>query len=144
MEKTNRRDALKKLATGTMALGATSILSAATGIESSEDKKDKPLKFKGNINHSVCQWTYDFISVEELCKVVKNIGFNAIDLMGPKDWPMLQKYGIYSSMCYIDGKVSLTEGFNDPKFHDQLVKSYEEVIPLMVKAGYKDVICFSG
>jgi len=47
-------------------------------------------------------------------------------------------------MCYIGGKVSLTEGFNDKKFHDQLVKDYLEVIPLMVKAGYKDVICFSG
>src|ERR1700733_7677752 len=117
MEKTNRRDALKKLATGTMALGATSILSAATGIESSEDKKDKPLKFKGNINHSVCQWTYDFISVEELCKVVKNIGFNAIDLIKPKDWPILQKYGIYSSMCYTSGDNSLTKGWNNTAYH---------------------------
>jgi hydroxypyruvate isomerase len=47
-------------------------------------------------------------------------------------------------MCYHGGKTSLTEGFNDKKFHDQLVKDYTEVIPLMVKAGYKNVICFSG
>ncbi|MFL5809869.1 MAG: hydroxypyruvate isomerase family protein, partial [Flavisolibacter sp.] len=67
-----------------------------------------------------------------------------IDLIAPKDWPTLQKYNIYSSMCYHGGKVSLTEGFNDKKFHDQLVKDYTEVIPLMVAAGYKDVICFSG
>jgi hydroxypyruvate isomerase len=143
MEKTNRREALKKMATGTVALGATSILSA-TGIEGSENENSKPLKFKGNINHSVCQWTFGFLPVEELCKVVKKIGFSAIDLMGPKDWPTLQKYDIYSSMCYIGGKVSLTEGFNDKKFHEQLVKDYFEVIPMMVKAGYKDVICFSG
>ena len=76
--------------------------------------------------------------------MVKDIGFGAIDLIGPKDWPMLQKYGIYSSMCYHGGKTSLTEGFNDKKYHDQLVKDYEDVIPLMVKAGYKNVICFSG
>jgi len=143
MNKTNRRDALKKLATGTVAIGTTSILSA-TGIDSSENENDKALKLKGNINHSVCQWTYGFISVDELCQVVKKIGFNAIDLMSPKDWPTLQKYGIYSSMCYIGGKVSLTEGFNDKKYHEQLIKDYLEVIPMMVKAGYKDVICFSG
>src|SRR5258706_6069050 len=143
MKKTNRREALKKMATGTVALGATSLLSAA-GIESSENENNRPLKFKGNINHSVCQWTYGFLPVEELCQVVKKIGFNAIDLMGPKDWPTLQKYDIYSSMCYIGGKVSLTDGFNDKKFHEQLVKDYFEVIPMMVKAGYKDVICFSG
>jgi hydroxypyruvate isomerase len=143
MNKTNRRDALKKLATGTVAIGTTSLLSA-TGIEDYDNENDKALKLKGNINHSVCQWTYNFISVDELCKVVKKIGFNAIDLMGPKDWPTLQKYGIYSSMCYIGGQVSLTEGFNDKKYHEQLVKDYLEVIPQMVKAGYKDVICFSG
>jgi hydroxypyruvate isomerase len=47
-------------------------------------------------------------------------------------------------MCYHGGKVSLTEGFNDPKFHEQLIKDYTEVIPLMQKAGYKNLICFSG
>jgi len=143
MKKTNRREALKKMATGTVALGATSLLSA-TGIAGSENENDKPLKFKGNINHSVCQWTYGFLPIEELCQVVKNIGFGAIDLVGPKDWPILQKYGLYSSMNYHGGKGSLTDGFNDKKFHEQLVKDYLEVIPMMVKAGYKDVICFSG
>lgn len=144
MEKSNRREALKKLATGTAALSAASILAGNVYASVSDDENNTPLKLKGNINHSVCQWCYSFISVEELCKVVKKIGFGAIDLMGPKDWPMLQKYGLYSSMCYIGGKVSLTEGFNDKKYHEQLVKDYFEVIPMMVKAGYKDVICFSG
>ncbi len=120
-----------------------SLLAGAANISWSQ-KKSMGLTMKGKVNHSVCQWTYNFISLEELCKAVKEIGFNAIDLIGPKDWPILQKYGIYSSMCYIAGKVSLTEGWNNPKFHDQLVKDYEEVIPLMVKAGYKNLICFSG
>jgi hydroxypyruvate isomerase len=102
------------------------------------------LEFKGNINHSVCQWCYGSVPLEELCIAVKEIGFNAIDLIGPKDWPVLQKHGIYSSMCYHGGKVSLTDGFNNKSFHEQLIKDYTEVIPLMVKAGYKDVICFSG
>lgn len=137
MKKTNRREVLKHLALSSIALSSAGSLTYA-------ENMDDDFKFKGNINHSVCQWTFNFLSVEELCKVVKKIGFNAIDLMGPKDWPTLQKYGIYSSMCYIDGKVSLTEGFNDKKFHDGLVKSYLEVIPLMAKAGYKNVICFSG
>ena len=132
----NRRRAIKNLVLGGSAVvGASAISWADKGMDRS---------LKGNINHSVCQWTYNFLPLEELCKAVKKIGFSAIDLIAPKDWPMLQKYNIYSSMCYIGGKVSLTEGFNDKKFHDQLVKDYLEVIPLMVKAGYKDVICFSG
>lgn len=136
--KHNRREALKSMLAGTAALGASSMTAAYAGENAAN------VKFKGNINHSVCQWCYNFISLEELCKHVKKIGFSAIDLIAPKDWPMLQQYGIYSSMCYHGGKVSLVDGFNNKDFHDQLVKDYEEVIPLMVKAGYKDVICFSG
>ncbi len=134
----NRRTVIKNILAGSAALSVAPVISSF----SCENKNETTLK--GNINHSVCQWTYSFLSVEELCKAVKDIGFNAIDLMGPKDWPMLQKYGIYSSMCYHNGKVSLTNGFNEKMYHEQLVRDYLEVIPLMVTAGYKDVICFSG
>jgi len=139
--KQNRRAALKNMIAGTAALGASSMLPA---IASESSENSSTLKFKGNINHSVCQWCYNFIPLEELCLAVKKIGFNAIDLLGPKDWPTIQKHGIFSSMCYIDGKVSLTNGFNNKDYHEQLIKSYLDVIPLMVKAGYKNVICFSG
>ena len=136
----SRRKAIKNILLGGVGISAFPSMTLA---ETNALEK-KRLKFKGNINHSVCQWTYNFISLEELCKVVKDIGFGAIDLVGPKDWPMLQKYGLYSSMCYNGGKTSIPDGFNDKKNHDQLVKDYLDVIPLMVTAGYKNVICFSG
>ncbi|HOZ84598.1 MAG TPA: TIM barrel protein, partial [Niabella sp.] len=68
----------------------------------------------------------------------------AIDLLAPKDWPVIQKHGITCSMCYIPGKVSLTDGFGEKKFHPGLIKDFEEGIPLVAKAGYKNLICFSG
>jgi hydroxypyruvate isomerase len=139
--KQNRRAALKNLLAGTAAIGATSLI---PHMSSAATENSPNLKFKGNINHSVCQWCYNFIPLEDLCKAVKKIGFNAIDLLGPKDWPMIQQYGIFSSMCYHGGKVSLTNGFNHKEYHEQLIKDYTDVIPLMVKAGYKNVICFSG
>lgn len=130
---------IRNVAGGSLALGGLGTLSA---FENKSGEMDTALK--GNINHTVCWWTYNFLPLEELCKTVKQIGFNAIDLLAPNEWPVAQKYGIYSSMCYTAGKVSLTEGFNDTKFHDGLIKDYLEVIPLMVKAGYKNLICFSG
>lgn len=138
--KQNRRLLIKNLLASSVAIGASSLLPSFAA----ETSHQNNYKLKGNINHSVCQWCYNFIPLEELCKAVKEIGFGAIDLLGPKDWPMLQKYNLFSSMCYIDGPVSLTNGFNNKMYHDQLIKSYEEVIPLMAKAGYKNVICFSG
>ena len=98
---------------------------------------------KGNIKHSVCRWTYEFLSLEQLCEAVKEIGFSAIDLVGPKDWPTLKKYGVYSSMCN-GAEISLTEGWNDKQYHSVLIKNYIEHINLVADAGYKNLICFSG
>src|SRR5436190_20005976 len=138
MNSIKRRDALKNIMAGSAAIAAAPLLSSF----SRETKNENTLK--GNINHSVCQWTYGFLSVEELCKVANDIGIPAIDLMGPKDWPTLQKYNLYSSMCYVAAGSSLTSGWNRPEYHEKLTKDYLETFPLMVKAGYKDVICFSG
>lgn len=133
---TNRRTVLKQLALSSLAM--TSIDSFA---KSSSPIINKGLK--GNIHHSVCRWTYNFLPLEELCDAVKSIGFAAIDLVGPKDWPTLKKYGIFSSMCN-GAEISLTEGWSDKQYHPTLIKNYTEHINLVADAGYKNLICFSG
>jgi len=115
-------------------------LPATTGFIS----PDEQTPLKGNIRHSVCSWTYDFLSLDELCRVVKQIGFAAIDLVAPGGFKTLQENGIHCSMCYTAGKVSLTEGWNRTENHDWLVKDYLEAIPLIAKAGYSNLICFTG
>lgn len=132
---------------GSAALAAGGTLLSSFNACAAASPKNEPAKsstLKGKINHSVCQWTYNFITLDELCKHVKEIGFGAIDLVGPKGWPTLKKYGIYSSMCYTNGENSLNKGWNDPAQHARLIKDFTEIIPLMVQAGYKDVITFSG
>lgn len=98
---------------------------------------------KGNINHAVCRWTYSFLSLDELCRQAKDIGIKGIDLVGPKEWDVLKKYGLDSSMCN-GAEINLVHGFNHTEYHDTLVKNYTEMIPLVAKAGYKNLICFSG
>jgi hydroxypyruvate isomerase len=136
---TNRRSAIKNLLAGTAAIGTASMLSSFKTDE--QDLIDA--KLKGNINHSVCQWCFNDISVEQLCIEAKAIGIKAIDLVGPKDWPTLKKHGLFSSMCN-GAEINLTDGFGDTQFHAQLHKNYEAMIPLVAKAGYKNLICFSG
>ena len=135
---TSRRKVLKQLAAGSLAAAVIQPLQSFANNNMEEEK------LKGNINHSVCQWTYGSLTLEQLCIEVKKMGMKGIDLIGPKDWPTLQKHDLQCSMCYIGGKVSLNEGWNNPKFHDQLIKDYLEAIPLVAKAGYKNLICFSG
>jgi hydroxypyruvate isomerase len=131
-----RRSAIKTLVTGTTALAFTNPIQAAGRYAAN-------FSLKGNINHSVCRWTYGHLSLEQLCQTVKSLGFAAIDLIGPKEWNVLKQYGIDSSMCN-GAEISLVKGWNDKQYHTTLIKNYSEHIELVAKAGYKNLICFSG
>ncbi|MBN3582599.1 TIM barrel protein [Algoriphagus aestuarii] len=128
-----RRDSFKKLIVG----------GAAFGSLSSFDMKKEAKALKGNINHGVCHWCFRDYSLEDFCVEVKKIGIKGVDLIGPNGWETLKKHGIDSSMCN-GAEISLVDGFGEKKFHDQLIKNYTEMIPLVAKAGYKNLICFSG
>ncbi|GAB3648281.1 TIM barrel protein [Echinicola sediminis] len=130
-----RRSVIKKMLVGSAAISGLPYLN----IQANNNHK----MLKGNINHSVCRWTYGHLSLDELCVLIKDIGFSAIDLLGPKDWPVAQRHGVYSSMCN-GAEISLEEGFNHTEYHDTLIKNYTEMIPLVAKNGYKNLICFSG
>ena len=136
-----RRELLKKLAASAMGasvLGSGTLFStAATGASSSLGV------LKGNIRHSVSRWTYGDLSLDELCVLIKSLGVNAIDLVGPEDWPVLKKHGVDSSMCN-GAELNLVDGWSEPEFHPQLIERYLTHIDLVADAGYKNLICFSG
>ena len=71
------------------------------------------------------------------------MGITAIDLVGPKEWDVLKRHGLDSSMCN-GAELNLVDGWNDPKFHPQLISNYTTMISLVAKAGYRNLICFSG
>jgi hydroxypyruvate isomerase len=102
-----------------------------------------PAKLKGNIRHSVARWTYGDLSLEALCELVLSLGFAAIDLVGPDEWPVLKRYGIDSSMCN-GAEINLVHGWCNAEFHDELSKRYARHIDLVADAGYKNLICFAG
>jgi hydroxypyruvate isomerase len=138
----SRRAAIKNMVAGTAALGTAGLLSSFGMAEpGAGDQKLTPLK--GNIHHSVCRWCYGDIPLEDFCVAVQKIGIPAIDLVGPADWPVLKRHGIYSSMCN-GAEISLTKGWNHTEYHATLIRNYTEHIGLVAKAGYKNLICFSG
>src|SRR6476661_9828059 len=132
-----RRETIKNV------IGTAAILGTAGAISSFDMTSSKIKKLKGNINHSVCRWTYSQLSLEELCKTAKKLGIKAIDLVGPKDWDTLKAHGLDSSMCN-GAEINLVDGFAEVNFHPRLIQNYTEMIPIVAKAGYKNLICFSG
>jgi len=138
----NRRQAIKTMLAGAAALGTQPAITLSA-MSSFSDAVHTPVIRKGNIQHAVCRWCYGSIDLETLCAAVKPMGITAIDLVGPNDWPILKKHGLYSSMCN-GAEINLVDGWNDKKFHAQLIKNYTDMIPKVAEAGYKNLICFSG
>jgi hydroxypyruvate isomerase len=137
---TNRRSAIKNLVAGSAALAAGVALTSFT-----KDMKEenKPYQLKGNINHTACRWCYSSIPLEQLCAAFKDLGMVGMDLVGPKDWDMLKKYGLISTMCN-GAELGLTKGWNDKQYHAQLIKNYTEHIDLVANAGFVNLFCASG
>lgn len=130
----SRRNVLKTL--GTSALTVSALESMAT----------EPLKLKGNIKHSVSRWCYQSIPFEELCQASKDMGIMSIELTGPEEWAILNKYGMTSAMGWGTWPkgTGLDNFFNNPKNHDVLVPFYEQLIPQAASMGVTNLICFSG
>lgn len=136
--RSSRRTVLKNILTGSAAIAA------GTGLSSfAADKKTQPFQPKGNIQHSVCRWCFNSTPLEELCAFVKETGMVGIDLVGPKDWDTLKKYGLQSTMCN-GAEISLDKGWNDKQYHPTLIKNYTEHIDLVSKAGFKNLFTASG
>jgi hydroxypyruvate isomerase len=134
----SRRSVLRTLAAGSAATAAVGLSPPPTVAE-----EPAPLQLKGRINHSVCKWCYGKISLEDLCKASKAMGIRSIDLMGPKEWPILKKHGLTCAMANGAG-MGIAKGFNRVEHHDKLVKDFEALIPQAADAGLENVICMSG
>jgi len=135
----NRREAIQKTAAGA---SAAAFLPLSLQTNSSE-KVISSNELKGNVNHSVCEWCYPDLNLEELCHVANELGLVGIDLIGPKGWSTLKKNNLISTMCN-GAEISLTKGFNHKNYHNRLVDNYLEHIDLVAEAGYTNLICFSG
>lgn len=106
-------------------------------------KVETPLK--GNIRHSVCKWCYDSIPLDDFAVAIKKIGIVAIDLIALEQFPILKKHDIACSMVSISSNTwGITKGWNKTEHHEALIKHYKYLIDETAKAGYKNIICFSG
>ncbi len=134
--KLTRKQALRTLATGTLGT-----LSLPAFTKSLENLRLDPAR--GNINHSVCQWCYPGIPLEELAKAAKGMGLSSVELLNADQWPVVIRHGLTCAMGYATS-IGLNRGFNDPVLHEQLLKDYAAAIPKAADAGLRNLICFSG
>ena len=135
----NRRSLIKTASAGAAAVMLGGVASAQTALKIQQ--ANTPLK--GYVKHSVSYWCFKkYHTLDEFAQICKDIGIQSIELLGPSEWAVVQKYGLTCAMA--SGVGNIDNGWNDPALHDKLVADYEEAIPQAAKAGLTNLICFSG
>ncbi len=131
-----RRNFLKK----GIGAGAATII-AQSAVAKEFETVEKP-DLKGNINHSVCKWCYDSMSVEELAIASNAMGIKSMEIVYPDAFPILKKYNLSCAMTR--SPQSINKGWNRLEHHDEFVPGFIEAIDQVSAAGFKNLIVFSG
>jgi hydroxypyruvate isomerase len=92
----------------------------------------------GRILQSASRWCYRKLTLDQLCEAGAKIGLVGIDLLGPKDFPTLKKYGLVCTMSSGGGNL------NDKSKHDQAVAKLTTAIEANAEYGFKNVIAMAG
>jgi hydroxypyruvate isomerase len=132
-----RRKMIESMA-GVAVIAAANPLNQVLDVTGEESKS-----LKGNIHHSVSQWCYDDISLEQFAKACKEMGIESIELLGEKDWSLVQKAGLKCAVGYATDW-GIPKGFNRLNNHEKLISDFTSMIPKAAAAGVPNLICFSG
>ena len=124
---------------GAAAAAPEALWAGTTEAEGAVVKGERPFGYKRSVSH----WTVTDLDWEELCGWLAAEGIEAVDLVGPEHWHHLKKHGLDSSMCN-GAELNLVDGFIHAEFEGVLHERYREMIPRVAKAGYTNLICFSG
>ena len=99
----------------------------------------------GRLRQSLARWTAKDVPLPELCRRLKGIGYDAIDLLNPDEWEPARASGLPCSLGYAARRDQFIQnGFNDPANHPMLLKELETAIPLAAKAGIPNLIAMFG
>jgi hydroxypyruvate isomerase len=99
----------------------------------------------GRLKQSLCRWPYSKISLPELCRRTKQMGFAAIDLLFPDEWATASDAGLIVSMGYASRRDKfIATGFNDPANHALLLGELEMALPLAAKSRVTNLIAMFG
>jgi sugar phosphate isomerase/epimerase len=139
-EKLNRRQVL-----GTAAAAGLSLTTASSLASAAEGKAIT----RGNIKQSIVYWCFNTAGekwdIVKTCEIARELGCLSVEIVGPEDWGTLKKHGL---VCAIAPNgmpgAPFVKGFNNPKYHDELIERMTKMIDSCADAGVPSIIAFSG
>lgn len=136
----SRRDFIKTTSAASIAV-VSSLPVSANAAQKDTEKMVEKIAVNGRINQSVCKWCYGKISMDKFAAFASGIGLKSVELVGPKDWPILKKYGL---VCAMSGSHGISKGLNRIENHEECLAKIRKSIEETSEAGFPNVICFSG
>ena len=134
----SRRDILRcAAATGPALIGAGGL-----GWRASAGERAETVAKNGRLNQSIVHWCFaKYWDVEKTCQIAQQLGCKSVELVEPKHWPMLKRYGL---VCAIAGSHWFDKGMNNPKYHEMCLAKLREAIDACADFGFPNVITFTG
>src|SRR5215210_7857825 len=115
---------------------------AAAASVTTGDAQTAPVQRKGRLKQCVTRGVFGRtgITFEDSCRIAAEKGCKGYDLIGPKDWPTLKKYGLIPTMYPGPAGGTIPVGLNRKENHERIVKTLHEAIDESASYGCPNVI----
>lgn len=117
-------------------------LTGAASLATAAAQDGKVTYRPGKLKQAICPGVLGRMPLEEKCKHVARLGLYGIDLLGPKDWPTLKKYGLTPTMG--SGAMSIRDGINKVENHAGIESRLRELIDQCAANNVPNVIALAG
>jgi hydroxypyruvate isomerase len=119
-------------------------LTAGAGLAGAAAQEPAPVQRKGRLKQCVTSGVFGKgRTLEENARDAARLGAKGFDLIGPKDWPTLKKYGLIPTMVLGFGG-TIPDALNRKENHDRIEASMREGIDICAKEKAPNLITFSG
>jgi sugar phosphate isomerase/epimerase len=135
-----RRHVLGGIAGAVAAMGAQQALAGQADPRPANNRR---------IKQSIVYWCFNTAgerwNIERTCQVARELGCVSVEIVPPEDWATLRKHGL---ICAIAPNgmpgAPFMRGFNNPKFHEEVIDRTKKAIDACAEARVPSVIAFSG
>lgn len=132
-------------------LGALAAAGAASAVKQVSAAPAAPASAATNrrIHQSIVYWCFngngEHWNIERTCQVAVELGCPSVEIVAPEDWGTLKRHGLMCAMAP-NGMPGMPfkRGFNNPKFHEELIDRTKKAIDACAEAHFPNVIAFSG
>jgi hydroxypyruvate isomerase len=127
--------------------GAAGAVAVGLGRPAAAEEPSAKVIKHGRIKQSIVHWCFaPHWDVERMIAIAQQLGCGSIELIEPKHFALLKRAGLQCAIGTIDLSPDppFVKGFNNPQYHDQVIRATRASIDACAEYGYKNVIAFTG